>query len=85
MFFLLKGQGRAFFRGSLDALLTLPSIWRKRRAIFLYKRRPDSALLSGGAIELPGQVCPDSLAGRLGRAVSVILSAYWHLIRRAIR
>ena len=85
LFFLFKGQGAAFFQGSLDVLRSLKAVRRKRREAMKLKTVPDSQTLSGGTIELPGQARQSRPARLAGGAVSAMLGLYWRMIRPFIR
>ena len=80
-FFLMKGEFGAFGRGTLDALKSIPTILRKRRAVQLIKKLGDGLLLRGERIDLPGGL-EKSAPGRMLLAVfSLGFRIYWYLIR----
>ncbi len=85
LFLLLKGQGRAFLQGTVEAWADLPAIWRKRRTVQRLKKVPDTALLRGDRFDLPGGLS-SSQAGRVINAVlNKLFFGYWLCIRLLLR
>ena len=82
-FFLFKGQGGDFARGTWQALGGLPRALRKRRAFVPRKRVSDRRLLCGGRPDLPPGVRSGPPA-RLASAAGAVLAGYWRLIRWAL-
>ncbi len=81
----MKGRGLDFLRGTWDSITSLGTTLRKRREILKIKTRRDRDTLSGGPIELPGQVHDKRAVMAIGRAVNGVLSLYWKLIRPLMR
>ena len=83
LFFLFKGQGGDFARGTWQALRGLPRALRKRRAFVPRKCVSDRYLLCGGRPDLPPGV-RGGPAARLAAVAGVVLAGYWRLISWAL-
>ncbi len=79
VFFLFKGQGGDFARGTWQALCGLSKALRKRRAFVPRKLVSDRELLCGGRPDPPPGV-RGGLSARLASLAGVVLAGYWRLI-----
>ncbi len=80
-----RGRGGAFLRGTWEALVSVPALRARRRAVQRLRRVPDIDLLQGDRLDLPGGLGATGLGRRLNAAVNSVLRAYWRLIRPALR
>lgn len=80
VFLTMKGLPHLYLRGTLDALIGLPSTLRRRRNIQALRKVPDREVLFAGAL----YVRPEHSAGRHAavkavEALSRALEVYWRL------
>jgi len=85
LFCLLKGEGLAFLKGTLEAFAGLPALQSKRRAVQQLKVVSDKSLLRGDRFDLPGGLS-SSRGGRILNAIlNKIFYGYWLCIRPLLR
>lgn len=85
LFFILKGQGKAFFQGTREAWAGLPAIGRKRQAIQRMKRTPDTVLLRGDRFDLPGGLSLHPAGRMLNAVLNHVFFGYWLCVRWLLR
>ena len=85
LFCLVKGQGRAFLKGTWDAARNGGALRAKRRAVQRLRTVADADLLQGDRLDLPGGLT----ASRAGRLLNAVVNAgfrlYWRLVRPCLR
>ncbi|MBI2442139.1 MAG: glycosyltransferase family 2 protein [Lentisphaerae bacterium] len=84
-FCLIKGQGKAFFKGTWEAAGNGAVLRSKHKAIQCMRKVADAELLQGERLDLPGGLTA-SAAGRLLNALlNAVFRLYWRLIRRYLQ
>jgi len=84
-FCLVKGQGRAFLKGTWDAARSGAALRAKHRAIQRLRKVADADLLQGDRLDLPGGLTASRTGRLLNAAANTALRLYWRLIRPCLR
>lgn len=86
LFFVLKGLGRHYFVGTLEALGALPATWRRRGEVQALRAVADPDIIFAGDIYVrPEHGAGSRVVARAVGSVSGLLAWYWRVILPFLR
>lgn len=84
-FCLIKGQAKAFLKGTWEAACNGPALRAKHKAIQRLRTVADIDLLQGERLDLPGGLNASPIGQFLNAVVNTVFRLYWRLIQPCLR